>query len=175
MVAVCQSSRGGRGEGATVQEALIGRAGHLELFDHPGSEAAFVTQFAERLKEIGVEIEDGKQATELSVGELGTVAIVADDAAHLGPDFLFGIRLIIFPIRPAAGQAHALVPTPRDENMIEKLPAVVGVEFAEGHGEPLADEMDGGADAAIAFAPDGLTVGPAGSDVDGDEGMRVWR
>ena len=77
--------------------------GPLELLDYPGSDAGLVTQFAEGLKEIGVEREDGIQAAEVGVGGLGAVAVVADDAAHLSPDFLFGVRLIILPIRAAAG------------------------------------------------------------------------
>ena len=126
MVAVCQGARCGGGEGPTVQKALIGRAGHLELFDHPGPAAVLVPELAEGLKEIGVEIEDGIETAELGVGELGTEAVVADDAPDVGPDFLFGVGLIILPIRPAAGQANALVATPRDEDMIEKLSAVAG-------------------------------------------------
>jgi hypothetical protein len=62
---------------------------------------------------------------------------------------------------------------PGDKDVVEKLASVIGVERARRHGEALADEVDRGADAHAALAPDGLTLRPAGDDIDGDEGSQV--
>jgi len=55
-------------------------------------------------------------------------------------------------------------------DVIEERAVVVGVEFAERDREEGADAVDRGADALLASALDGLALGPAGGDIDGDQG-----
>ena len=62
---------------------------------------------------------------------------------------------------------------PRDEDVVEKLPAIIGVKLAQRHRKALADEVDARADARVALAPDRLALGPTGGDIDGDQRRHI--
>jgi hypothetical protein len=82
---------------------------------------------------------------------------------------LLDIGLIVLAIGPAAGKRDMLAATPRHEDVVEELSAVVGMEGEQGHRQGLAGQVHGAAHALVALAPHGLQLGPAGGDVDGEE------
>jgi hypothetical protein len=127
--------------------------------------------FLDGLEEVHVEASEAIDAGELRIGGLGREAIIADEAAHDGAVLLLDVGTVVFLVgaAPGEGDVHPLAVVVEDA--VDELRAVVAIE-AEGHRQPLLDVMDGAAHAALAFAPDGIELDPAGADVDRAEGVQ---
>jgi len=151
------------------QQALMGCLGAIVAFRDPGAVADLGGQLAEGLEEVPVEAQDTVEGVEVREGRAGRVAIVANEAAYDRPVLLLGVGLIVLAPGAAAGEVDVFAAAPGEEEVVEKLPAIIGMELAQGHGQALADEVHAGADALVAFAPDGVAFRPAGGDIDGDQ------
>lgn len=159
-------------EDARGQQALIGGLGAIVTLRHAGTVACLGGELPHRLKEVPVETQDLVDGGEMDVRSMTGVPIVTNEPAHDGPILLLGVGLVVLAPGSAAGEVDAFLMAPWDEQVIEKLAAIVGMELAQRHGQTLADVMEGGADALLSFAPDGLAFGPAGGDVHRDEGAK---
>ena len=157
------------GEDPAGEQPAVGRLRAIVPLAHAGAVALFGDQFADGLKKVHVEPQDLVHGLERQEGCTGAVAMVPDVAAEDGAIALLDIGLIVLAVGAAAGEPDALLATPRDEDVVEELPAIVGVEAPQGHREGAAGEVDSGADALVALAPDGLQFGPPGGDVGGEK------
>jgi len=150
------------------EQALIGRLRAIIALGDSGPVSDLRRELAERLEEVPIEAQDAVEGVELGQGGVGRVPIVADEATHDRPVLLLGVRLIVLAPGAAAGEVDVFAVAPRDEDVVQKLSAVIGVKLAQRHRKALADEVDASANALVALAPDRLALGPTGGDIDGD-------
>ena len=101
------------------------------------------------------------QAFEQPEGDVGAVAITADEATHREPVAQLDPGLVVLAVLPAPRDTDAVPPTVAEQRAVDELAAVVGVPFAERDGQPPVNMFDAGPDADGADAPDRLQLDPA--------------
>ena len=140
---------------------------------HARAAALLAHELLDRLEEVDVQAREVIHASELRIGGLGSVAIIADERADDGAVLLLDMGTVVLLVGAAAGEGDALALAPGIQVVVDELGAVVAVQAAQGHRQTLADVVDGGADSFLALAPDDLEVDPRGRDIDGAERVEV--
>jgi len=120
---------------------------------HRGSDARFGHQATYWLEEVDVQPHLGIQVPEEHERPLGAVAVVADEAAHHVAVLLLDPRLVILLVGSSAGEADALLVAVRDEQPVQKLCPVVGVQLSERDGQASPGFVDRRGDALRAGPP----------------------
>ena len=111
-----------RREDAARQQPLVGRLRAIVPLEYPGPVARFGEQLADGVKEVHVRPQPGVDGREGFERRPAAGPVVADKPAEHRPIFLLDVRLLVLPMRPAAGDGDALLATPRHEHLVEKLP-----------------------------------------------------
>src|SRR5438552_1505896 len=159
-----------RGEHAGGAEALVRRLGPVVDAVDPRAVPRLRHELFHGLEEVHVQAGEAIDAGELSIGSLGSEAIIADELADDGAVFLLHVRAVVLLPGAAAGERDPLALTPRVELVVDELRAVVAVEPDERHREARADVMDRRAHALLPLAPEGFELDPRRGNIHGAEG-----
>jgi len=94
-------------------------------------------------------------------------ALITQQLAHVSSVFLFHMRLVVFPVRPAAGQRNRAGPIQQvtPEVAGEELRAVVHVKAQQFKGQVGFQLFDLLEHAVGAFVPNGAVLGPLAENV----------
>ena len=126
-------------------------------------------------------LEDPKLIIELVGGLLGlcgVIAIPAHKLSDMGPVFLLDVRVVVFFVGTRSGELNGAASwallTEGKKVVVDELAAVVRVDSLEGEREPVFDLGHRIQDTQGALTHDGLTLYPAGSNVDAVQAMEKF-
>jgi hypothetical protein len=152
------------------QEPLVGSLGTVVTFEGPGSKAFLGDQFADGAQEVQLESVEAVKLLKCQEGRPGAIAIMPDESADGQPVALLDIGLIVLAVAPSPGHSDSLVSAPADKPLIEELRPIVDVPFLQREWESSTDVADSTSNPFQTEPPDGLQLGPAGSNIHGSQG-----
>jgi hypothetical protein len=100
------------GEHARRPEPLIRGAGAIVHAMHARAAALLAHELLDRLEEVDVQAREVVHASELGIGGLGGVAIIADERADDGAVLLLDMGTVVLLVRATAGEGDALALAP---------------------------------------------------------------